>query len=101
ERCWVLYVTLLQRSQRRYRGVIFRQLVSNTTQQSSRPKLDRRLVHVNYSLAATQAIPPNSHQGRASAFQWRYCPPASGESPLVATAPAYGHVPCPPTSWRS
>ena len=62
---------------------------TDVTQQSARSKFDRRTAHVNYSLAATPAIPANSHQARASAFQYWRCPPASGESPPVATIPAF------------
>src|SRR5262249_5899171 len=64
-------------------------------------KLDRRLERVSYSLAAILAIPADSHRGRASACHCRRCPPASGQSPPVATTLAYGHAPGPPARWRS
>jgi hypothetical protein len=41
------------------------------TPQSARPNLDHLLARVNYSLAATRAIPANSHRALASAFQCR------------------------------
>src|SRR5262245_12581631 len=68
--------------------------------QSVRSKLDHRSGRVSCSLAAIPAIPANSHRALASAFQYWHCPPASGESPPIATTPAYGHVLCPPARWR-